>query len=257
MKSDITPFRMFGNLYFVGCNRVSVHIIKTEVGLVMIDTGYPDMYDLIVESMNEVGLDPKDICAIFHSHGHIDHYGCTPQFKAISGAKTYISRIDNEIVNGNRPLSWAKELKIVRPEPFDCDVLVDDGDTFTFGSTTVRCRLAPGHTEGVLAFFVNLEENGQTAIAAMHGGLGLNTLDATWLKNNGFTLAMRDVYRDTLHRLADEHVDLVMGNHPGQSNTTAKLRKVLAGENILNPNAWPALLKTYEDKLDALIAKEA
>ena len=75
----------------------------------MIDTGYPDMYDQILDSMNCLGLDPKDICAIFHSHGHIDHYGCTERFKARSGAKTYISRIDNDIVNGTYDLSWAKE----------------------------------------------------------------------------------------------------------------------------------------------------
>ena len=96
VKSNIKPFKMYGNLYFVGSTKVSVHIIKTDCGLVMIDTGYPDMYEQILDSMHELNLDPKDICAIFHSHGHIDHYGCTREFKELSGAKTYISRIDNE-----------------------------------------------------------------------------------------------------------------------------------------------------------------
>lgn len=43
--SDILPFKMHGNIYFVGSTEVSVHVIKTECGLVMIDTGYPDMYE--------------------------------------------------------------------------------------------------------------------------------------------------------------------------------------------------------------------
>ena len=47
-KSDIKAFNMYGNLYFVGSTRVSVHIIKTEEGLIMIDTGYPDMLDQIL-----------------------------------------------------------------------------------------------------------------------------------------------------------------------------------------------------------------
>ena len=110
VKSNIKPFKMYGNLYFVGSTKVSVHIIKTDCGLVMIDTGYPDMYEQILDSMHELELDPKDICAIFHSHGHIDHYGCTREFKELSGAKTYISRIDNDIVNGTYDLSWAKEI---------------------------------------------------------------------------------------------------------------------------------------------------
>jgi len=117
VKSDIQPFRLCENIYFVGSTKVSVHLIKTEDGLVMIDTGYPDMYEQILDSMDDLGFNPKDICAIFHSHGHIDHFGCTQKFKELSGAKTYISRIDNDIVNGTLDLSWAKELGYNRLPP--------------------------------------------------------------------------------------------------------------------------------------------
>ena len=51
VKSDIKPFKMHENIYFVGSTRVSVHIIDTEDGLVMIDTGYPDMYEQILDRM--------------------------------------------------------------------------------------------------------------------------------------------------------------------------------------------------------------
>ena len=47
-----------------------------------------------------------------------------------------------------------------------------------------------------------------------------------------------------------------MGNHPGQNNTVRKLEKVLAGESILDATKWPAFLKTYEGKLDKLLADE-
>ena len=58
VKSDIQPFKLYDNIYFVGSSRVSVHIIDTKDGLVMIDTGHPDMYEQILDSMNELGLDP-------------------------------------------------------------------------------------------------------------------------------------------------------------------------------------------------------
>ena len=256
MKSDIRPFQMYGNLYFVGSSKVSVHIIKTDEGLVMIDTGYPCMYEQILDSMQELGLRVEDICAIFHSHGHIDHFGCTLRLLELCHARTYISRIDNEIINGNRNLSWADELGLPKEKPFTCDVLIEDGDSFTFGKTTIRCRLAPGHTDGVLAFFVNVEENGKTAIAAMHGGVGLNTLKAAYLQKNGISFDDREIFRDGLHRLADERVDIVMGNHPGQSDTVGKLEKVLNGESIVDPTEWKRFLKATEAKLDALIVSE-
>lgn len=78
--SDIPAFQMLENLYFVGSSRVSVHIIRTLEGLVMLDTGYPDMYEQILDSMAQLALDPRQIVAIIHSHGHIDHFGCTRQF---------------------------------------------------------------------------------------------------------------------------------------------------------------------------------
>lgn len=256
-KSDIKPFRMYGNLYFVGSSRVSVHIIKTELGLVMIDTGYPDMFEQILDSMSELDLNSKDIYAIFHSHGHIDHFGCTQRLKELSGAKTYISRIDNDIVNGTYDLSWAKELKYEPLPPFDCDVLVEDGDCFTFGKTSIRCRLTPGHTAGTLSFFVNIEEDGHSIVAGMHGGVGLNSMSTEFLKNYNLSFDCRKKFREGLHMLTAEHVDLVMGNHAGHNDTQGKLQRLLAGErSIVDPREWQRFLNKIEKRLDDLIGRE-
>jgi metallo-beta-lactamase class B len=256
INADIAPFKMYGNLYFVGCSRVSVHVIDTGSGLIMIDTGYPDMYEQITDSMKTVGLDPKDICAIFHSHGHIDHFGCTCKLKEMSAAKTYISRIDNDIVNGTYDLSWAKELGYERLPFFNCDVLVEDGDCFTFGNTTVRCRLTPGHTAGVLSFFVNIEDRDKSIISAMHGGVGFNSMSKEFLKRYNLSFDCRDKFREGLHKLANEHVDLVMGNHPEQNDTPGKLKKVISGESIVDPTEWRHFLALTEERLDELINSE-
>lgn len=248
---------MYGNLYFIGNSRVSVHLIKTECGLVMIDTGYPDMYEQILDSMNILGFQPKDICAIFHSHGHIDHFGCTLQLKELSGAKTYISRLDNDIVNGTYDLSWANELGYERLPFFECEVLIEDGDIFKFGNTTIRCRLTPGHTEGVLSFFINIEEDGQSIVAAMHGGVGMNSLSADFLNHYHLSFDCRERFREGLHELSKEHVDLVLGNHPYQNDTEGKLVKAFSGtKNLIDPTEWKRFLITTEEKLNALIESE-
>ena len=195
--------------------------------------------------------------ATFHSHGHIDHFGCTQRFQELSGAKTYISRIDNDIVNGRYDLSWAKELAYERLPFFDCDVLVEDGDCFTFGSTTIRCRFTPGHTDGVLSFFVNIEEDEKSIIAAMHGGVGINSMAADFLNRYKLSFNCREKFREGLHILADEHVDLVMGNHPPQNDTEGKLKKLLSGQGgIVDPSEWKRFLIQREQMLDELIAKE-
>lgn len=246
---------MHHNIYFAGSSRVSVHIIKTEEGLVMLDTGYPDMYEQILTSMNELDLDPKDICAIFHTHGHIDHFGCTLEFKELSGAKTYISRIDNDIVNGKYNLSWADELGYEKLPFFDCDVLIEDNDTFTFGSTTIRCVLTPGHTDGVLSFIITTGEGENKFVAAMHGGVGFNTLKTDFLNKYNLSFDCRDIFVEGLHKVSKEQVDIVLGNHPGQNKTTEKLEKVLAGESIIDKSEWNKFLEETEKSLINSIKK--
>ncbi len=254
VKSDIQPFEMYENIYFVGSTRVSVHLIKTQDGLVMIDTGYPDMYEQILNSMNELGLNPKDICAIFHTHGHIDHIGCTQKLKELSGAKTYISYIDNDILNGKLDLSWAEELGYERLPAFDCDVLINDGDSFFFGDTTIKCILTPGHTDGVLSFFIKIRKAGEDIVAAMHGGVGFNTLETDFLTKYKLSFDCRKIFRESLHKVYNEDVDIVMGNHPQQNDTQGKLQKILCGESIVDRSEWKRFLTEIEHALDKKFA---
>lgn len=257
--SDIAPFRMIGNLYFVGSRAVSIHLIDTGEGLIMIDTGYPYMRQRTLENIRALGFDPTDIRIILHSHGHYDHIGSTVEFKRISGAKTYISRIDEDIVSGKLNLSWADELGYDRLPPFNCDVLIDDGDVISLGETRIKCVLAPGHTNGTLAIFANISDGEKRYTAAMHGGVGMNSMSREFLSKHGLDLSIRDVFREGLHRLADERIDIVMGNHPDQNDTEGKLKRLLSGDRLacVDTEEWSRFMQACEKRLDDMLREEA
>ena len=250
----IEPFRLWNNVCFVGSQAVSVHLIDTGDGLLLIDTGYPFMRDEIVRNIRSLGFDPADVRGILHSHGHYDHYGNTLYLKALSGAETWISRIDNEIINGRRDLSWAVELGYERLEPFDCDHLLEDGDVVALGDVRIRCRLAPGYTEGTLAFFF---ESGGMRLA-MHGGVGLNSMAASFLAARDLPRDLPERFRESLHALKAEPVDIVLGNHPEQSDTEAKAERLRAGDlrAFVDPGEWPRFLDACEARLDEMLARE-
>ena len=99
------PFRLWGNIYFVGTKPASTHIIDTGEGLIMIDPGYQHSLYLVLENMRKLGLDPMDIKYIVHTHGHIDHCGATRALVEMTGAKTFIGEPDKDYVNGVLDLS--------------------------------------------------------------------------------------------------------------------------------------------------------
>ena len=109
-KGYTEPFRIFGNLYFVGTVPASTHIIDTGAGLIMIDPGYPQSLYLVIDNMYRLGLDPHDIKIIVITHGHYDHLGAARALVEMTGAKTYIGKEDVTYANGKEDLTWAKEL---------------------------------------------------------------------------------------------------------------------------------------------------
>ena len=252
-KTKLEAFRLHSNIYFIGSEAVSIHLIDTEKGLVLIDTGYPNMGELILENIKKLGFDPKNISAIFHSHGHIDHFGNTEMLAKLSGAKSYISRIDNDIVNGTYDLSWANELGLARLPFFSCDVLVEDGDSFDFGNTILRCIHTPGHTDGVMSFIITLADG---KIAAMHGGIGTNSMSSAFLLEYGLPFDCRIKFKEGLKKLAKEHVDLVLGNHAEQSDTLGKMLKVKAGHEVLDTGEWQRFIAMCDAMIDSLTASD-
>ena len=85
-KGAFPPFRIFGNLYFVGTEPASTHIVDTGEGLIMFDSGYQHSLYLVIDGMHRLGLDPHDLKYIIHTHGHIDHLGATRALVELTGS---------------------------------------------------------------------------------------------------------------------------------------------------------------------------
>ena len=93
-EGRVDPFKIIGNVYFIGCIPASSHLIDTGEGLILIDTGYEDTLFLLVDSIYRLGFRPSDIKYIIHTHWHGDHTAATAGLVALSGAKTLIGHKD-------------------------------------------------------------------------------------------------------------------------------------------------------------------
>ena len=258
-ESYMVPFRVFGNLYFVGTKPASAHLIDTGNGLILLDSGYPETLYLIMDSIRELGFNPYDITLILHSHGHIDHIGGTRALVELTGAKSAIGRADLDYVTGKRDLTFAKELGMSFDGYFEPDQLLDDGDVIKLGNTNITCVHTPGHTEGTMSFFFDVtSEDGRTMRVGTHGGTGINSMSREFLISHDLPLSLRDDFRAGLHRLKKEHVDIFIGNHQHQCDTIGKYDKIITGnaDAFIDAKAWPAFLDETEQILNHLLQSE-
>lgn len=221
-EGRVEPFRIFGNLYFAGTIPASCHLIDTGDGLILIDTGYPQSAYLIIQSIWELGFKPADIRFILHSHGHYDHMGSTRALVELTGAKTFLGEADESYVTWDNPLNWAVEHNYRFTEFFQPDVLLRDGDIVKLGNTAIRCVSTPGHTPGTMSFFFDVEEDGKVLRAAMHGGVGTNSMTTGYLRKMGLPIGLQQQFLQGLEKLKNEPVDIFIGNHVGNNDTVGK-----------------------------------
>lgn len=167
------------NTSFEGNN--NAYLLKTEEKTILIDTGdgTPETLNQLQNGILEYNTDISDIDHIFLTHWHDDHAGLAGEIQARSGASVHAHEKDLPLVE-QRSETW-KNMYETRMEYYDQwgmpehkqqdlesffrqtdltmrspDVTpIQDGDTFTFGSTTLRVVHIPGHTAGLCLFEVN------------------------------------------------------------------------------------------------------
>ena len=238
-EGSMEPVNVFGNLYFVGTIPASTHIIDTGSGLIMLDAGYLEASGEVISNMEKMGLSVRDIRYVLLTHGHIDHAGAARKIREISGAKIAIGAADREYVNGENDLTYAREYEM-EFDFFEPDILLSDGDVITLGNTSIRAVATPGHTPGAMSYFFDVTDGKEAYTAALHGGMGTNTLTSEYLDKYSLPHSYREDFVRAMKRLSEERVDIFLGNHMQHNKTGEKADRVRAGDKyaFVNPSEW-------------------
>src|SRR5688572_20344310 len=92
------PFQLFDNVYYVGLQTVSAYLVTTSEGAVLIDAGYAQTADWLIDSVRKVRVDPATIKYVFVTHSHQDHAGGAARIKQLSGARVGLSAEDWDVL---------------------------------------------------------------------------------------------------------------------------------------------------------------
>ncbi len=238
----VDPFRLMGNLYFVGTAQQSSHLIDTGDGLVLLDVSCIQDLPFLIDNIWKLDFDPRDIKLVIVSHAHVDHYGSINAFKKlVPTAKVAISAVDaNELVT--YPEAYDEFAQEFGPfnESFVPDFTLEDGQAIEVGDTKIRCVLIPGHTLGAMAHFWECHSEGRSYRVGIYGGAGFLTLQDSMMKRFHYPPTLQDDFLASIEKVWDEPVDIMLGNHPFHNDTWKKRAQQQAGNAnaFVDPTEW-------------------
>jgi len=181
--------------------------------LILIDTGAGWSVDKIINNVQRLGLDCKDLSRILLTHCHIDHVGGAPEIKRRFGSKIYIHKLDAPpLENGDPILTAANWYQTTfPPTPVDSKFNLSE-EILTIGQQKIVCLHTPGHTPGAICIY--LDKDGKRILFGqdLHGPI---------LEEFGSNL---EDYGRSTKKLLDLDADILCEGHFGTYKTKKEVK---------------------------------
>lgn len=148
-----TPLQIFGNSYLVGFGGLSVVLIDTGHGLILIDGALPQAASAILANVTKLGFRPRDIKYVLSTEPHFDHAGGLAALARDTGAIVVASLRGAEGLRSGRLAADDPQHDYdSRFPPVTTVRTIDDGETLRLGDVLITARATPGHTMGSMSW---------------------------------------------------------------------------------------------------------
>ena len=133
-ETAFPPHKIIGNIYYVGTRTLSVFLVVTPAGHILVDTTYERNAPVIQKSIEALGFKFSDIKILLGNHAHGDHQEGDALVKQMTGAQVMAMAEDVPALQAMKPGGKAHPI----------DRVLHDGDTVTLGGTTLVAHLTAG-----------------------------------------------------------------------------------------------------------------
>ncbi len=237
------PFKLIGNIHYVGSAGISAYLITTPKGHFLIDGILPQTAPLIIANIKALGFRVSDVKFLLNTHAHYDHAGGLARLQRVSGAIMVASAADKPFLEagdiGHGPSGGIK-FPSVR-----VDRIVKDGEKLTLGGVTLTAHMTPGHSPGCTSWsldavgadkqrkrvFLNCSETvaGQSLVPEAYSGIVAN-------------------FRATFAKVRKMKADIFLANHDMLFDLHAKRARQIAGD--ANAFVDPGELQRFNTEME-------
>ncbi len=248
------PFRIAGNLYYVGTYDLACYLITTSKGNILINTGLAASESQIKNNIEKLGFKFSDTKILLTTQAHYDHTGAMADIKQSTGAQLMANEKEaDELVSGGNSDyelgQYGTSFKPVKP-----DRLLHDGDTIRLGDMQLVMLHHPGHTKGSSSFLFTVKDV-QRSYRVLIANMPTIVTDKKFADIKTYPGIAND-YTYTFRAMKDIKFDLWLASHASQFKMHHKHKT----GDAYNPAAFidqagydtalSDLKKQYEEKLN-------
>ena len=244
----IAPFRIIGNVHYVGSAELASFLITTPEGHILIDAPMEENVPRILQSIRTLGFKPEDIRILLNTHAHFDHAGGLAEIKRLTGARLMLSAADAELAARGGLNDFAFGDSGPYPKVV-ADRILRDGEKITLGGQTLTAIATPGHTKGGTSWSFDVVDGGKTFRVLIANSMTAPGYD---LASNEAYPTIMDDYRASFERLKNEKTDVFLAPHGSFFQLRRRRAAAVSGdmEAFVDREALPAYLSLMQEQVE-------
>ncbi len=226
MNQPVEPFKIIGNIYYVGASDVTSYLLTTPQGHILIDGGFEETVPQIKANVAKLGFKFADIKILLINHAHYDHCGGLAEIKKLTNARLFASPPDAAVLKdgGISDFRFGGEGPLF--PPVKVDRLLKDGQEIKLGGAALKTFFTFGHTKGATSWTTDVSENGKTYKVVFASSV--TTLDYELVKNPKYPTIAEDFTR-TFQTLGAIKADVFLASHGQFFDLLGKTEKLRGG----------------------------
>ncbi len=251
-NKPVPPFRIAGNLYYVGAIEIASYLITTPQGHFLLDGGFVETAPQIERNIVQLGFKLSDVKYLLNSHAHYDHAGGLAELKNVTGAKFVASEGDADLLRkgGHGDFRFGDTLPF---PPIELDKIIRDGESLQLGDQVMTAHLTPGHTRGNTTWTTKIRDGTKTYDAVFVGSQ--SSLDYKFVGEESYPGIATDFVKSfaVLKKLP---CDIFLGSHGSFFHFVDKHERFMRGETnaFVDPDGYHRYVsdseKDFHQKLD-------
>ncbi len=249
--------RVIGNLYAVGTAGLSVFLITTDDGHILINTGLQNSTPLIRQNIESVGFRLEDIKIMLIMQSHFDHTAALAEIKELTGAEMRATADDARVLeDGGASDAQYGECTYSRFPPVEVEEILSEGDVVEIGSVRLMVHEHAGHTRGSSSYSMTVRENGRdykvliANMGTVNPGKRL-VVDPTYP-------GVADDFAETFKKQKEMDVDVWVAAHGSHYRRDDKYTpgQAYSPDTFVDPQGFLATVELYEQKFLEQLLKE-